>query len=538
MLKNKAIIYKVFPAALIVGAIVLIFSCFLKNNKGSLKLQIKTNPVIMPAAYKVYSNSELLGGKYFLFKALLTNDFNKTLNNVVVKYSIPGFVDWTVIGSFGKINPGQNVTIACYPKFDKSIVERNTRSKENFILNISWDGASKNEIIERNYSFDLLSVNEIAYTSIDNDEITSYADLFDNKELFACWVTPNDPIIQLYTSLIQSEILKGEKAAVTKTVDDAILVLYGIYEMTKKTNMVYSSTKGIPSEIKGIETTIQNLRLPREVIVGNTGLCIELSLLYASVISKIGLNPIIFLQPGHAFPGIEIDGNYYAIEATMIGGEGLGYSGSFEEALQTGMDNLKSFFEEYFYQGQGFILKINELQEIGILPMELKDDQYSKSLFEDRFKNKNNFNNKINHIENNNKNSFSNNNRFNGRFSVMIPNGWNTFYYPYQNFPSLTAIIVSPDNNIVINIFDIPANSVNNAMVLLYNEFYRNGVVFEYNINGQQASGYTYSSLANTQWVGKIGNVDGGYRLICISSNVNSFKNYYTIINEIYNSIK
>src|SRR5699024_6657224 len=126
---------------------------------------------------------------------------------------------------------------------------------------------------------------------------------------------------------------------------EGVRFLNGIYQATLVSHMVYSGTSGVPAKIDDVSSIIQSIRLPREVITGKTGLCIELSILYASILMDAGLDPIIYLIPGHAYPGFKMNGNYYAIESTSIGGEGIGGRSSAEEAFQTGMKNLNEFFQ-------------------------------------------------------------------------------------------------------------------------------------------------------------------------------------------------
>jgi len=185
--------------------------------------------------------------------------------------------------------------------------------------------------------------NDLIYSSLPSEEIVGYNDMFDNMALIPCFITPEDPIMKYYTQQVQQKVLKGEAASVYQTDEEAVRFLAGVYDATLMAGMVYSGTKGIPVDIGDVSSLIQHIRLPREVVTGNTGLCIELSTLYCSVLSCAGLDPIVFMVPGHAYPGIRINGNYYAIEATMIGGEGLGGSSNSQEALEQGMKQLQEF---------------------------------------------------------------------------------------------------------------------------------------------------------------------------------------------------
>jgi len=143
--------------------------------------------------------------------------------------------------------------------------------------------------------------------------------------------------------------------------------------------MVYSGTSGAQQEIGDIVSTQQKIRLPREVITGNTGLCIEMAFLYASVFASEGLDPVIFFVPGHAYPGVNVNGQYFAIEATAVGGAGLGYIATAEQALQAGMKELNEFMQKAQQGDPGYsLIDVKQLIGNGVHPMELTDDAFMR----------------------------------------------------------------------------------------------------------------------------------------------------------------
>jgi hypothetical protein len=76
----------------------------------------------------------------------------------------------------------------------------------------------------------------------------------------------------------------------------------------------------------------QRIRLPAEVLDQASGNCIELTLLYASVVEALGMQPAIIFVPGHAYVAVRVDAendNYYFIETTMIG------QATFQQAAST-----------------------------------------------------------------------------------------------------------------------------------------------------------------------------------------------------------
>lgn len=364
----------ILPVSLAAVGCILLVLYFFNFGKDNLDVEIDQANYIMPAAYKVYSNPQALNGEYYFFKMLLTNKGASTMHDVKLSYRVPGYIDWTDLESLPAIYPGQNVVTRCYPHFKDDIVNKMTQSQETAEIKIEYNsGKTKTE----SFGFNMMGRNQFVYTDIKPEEVTSYPDLMHNTQLLPCLVTPEDPIIKYYTAQVQQKLMQGEDASVSGKPEDAVKFLEELYAATLVCHMVYSGTEGIPQKLGDVSSTVQSTRLPREVVTGNTGLCIELSLLYASVLKSAGLHPIIFLIPGHAYPGILVNNQYYAIEATGVNGQGLGGVLSPDDALKLGMKNLNAFIQAAQQGDTRYLLiDVNDLESKGVIPMELADNDF------------------------------------------------------------------------------------------------------------------------------------------------------------------
>ena len=512
-----------------------------KSSTDDIDVTIEKASFIMPAAHRVYANPDAMDGKYYLFKAKITNNSSQTLEDVTVKYRIPNHIDWTELTVSGEMFPGQTLVVPCYPKFKNEITEKTTESVEKAEIEIVWDGAEEDDIIEEDFSFKLTNRNEYVYTGIKSEEISSWADMYDNDALIACFVTPNDPVVKYYTQNLQEKLLKGEAASVTRKPEDAVRFLGGIYEATRKSHMVYSGTKGIPKSTEDVQSIVQQVRLPREVITGNTGLCIELSVLYASVLSAAGIDPIIYMVPGHAYPGFRMNGQYYAIEATGIGGEGLGNIMSAEDAFKQGQKQLQEFIQMSQAGDPRYtIVDIHNVNTQGVTAMDLKDNDFMRKKVDDIVKSWSGGqqvqpnqprNPRINVPDrpirtNNNALSFS------------IPNGWQTMMHPLPQMPIVTAQVMAPDQMTTVTIYDIPVSNAQQAMTLISQNLYNYGMEVQYQINGNSLAGKTYSANGNFTWIGKAIRRQGGIRIVAVGALDYMYNQNSGIINQVYNSIR
>lgn len=367
---------KILPYILFFVGLGMVFFKPIYNRLAPAVLDIKisTPPVIMSSIYKVYANEDAFEGKYSLFKMVITNTSNVDAKNVEVQYKMSNFLDWTIAEKMPLVLAGQTVVVNCYPKFPDKMGEKTTDSKENVKLVIKADNI---KTIENNFTITVKSRNSFMYNFLPADEIRTAAEYYDNVPLLACLVTPNDPVIKYYTQQIQQKILKGETAGVGNNEAEGVRFLKGIYNATLLAHMVYSGTSGVPESFNDVNSIVQNIRMPREVVTGKTGLCIELSLLYASIMANAGMDPVIYLVPGHAYPGFKMNNNYYAIESTAIGGEGLGGSKTADEAFDMAMNNKEAFIQKLQEGDERYnVIDIRENIKLGAVAPELKDDDF------------------------------------------------------------------------------------------------------------------------------------------------------------------
>jgi len=110
----------------------------------------------------------------------------------------------------------------------------------------------------------------------------------------------------------------------------------------------------------------QRVRLPEDSIQSRSANCIDCSVLIASILEHIGLNPAIVLIPGHAFLAWETwqgSRKYQFLETTML------QTSTFEESLRKGWEEWQMFLG-LSTPKKGF-LDVALLRKDGIFPMTL-----------------------------------------------------------------------------------------------------------------------------------------------------------------------
>ncbi|MCB1100567.1 MAG: hypothetical protein KDN22_33705, partial [Verrucomicrobiae bacterium] len=343
--------------------------------------QFEVPPYVMSCGYKVYKDPEVMDGRFWVAKSTLKNESEHSLYDLEIACRIPGFTEWEHPRKFPEMLGGQTLTHCYYPNLPDSVVNKTTRDRELIDVRIRYRPSKDAEIVEetRQLPFTLLGRNQLAYTDIPEEEIILPSDRFEVTFFDACLVTPHDPIIRYLTQRIQQRM--GGSNAISGQREDVQKFIKAVYDTLADCGVRYGGTSGLPEEVGGINTVVQEVRLPREVIAGTAGLCIELSNLFASICSSEGLRSQIFLTNNHAWPAVQLsDGTYLAVEATMLG------TGTFEQAFEVGfmstMAHLNGgYFETKTQDGQTVskslvpmqIMDVKTVHDLGIRPVELAD---------------------------------------------------------------------------------------------------------------------------------------------------------------------
>src|SRR5450755_2125017 len=120
----------ILPFVLLLAGFLFILFPFLFSWRN-IDLTIKPAAFIMPAAYKVYGNPNVAGGRYNLFSAIIKNTGFFEINNLRLQYRVPKYIDdWKDVPTPTDLQPGQELVVTCFPVFNQAITAHKTLSKE------------------------------------------------------------------------------------------------------------------------------------------------------------------------------------------------------------------------------------------------------------------------------------------------------------------------------------------------------------------------------------------------------------------------
>jgi hypothetical protein len=163
----------------------------------------------------------------------------------------------------------------------------------------------------------LLARNAAPLTVLD-PKTGRYQDL---TQYFGAFVTPNDPMVMAFLAKVRDHHpgkqlagYQGDRAGVVAQVK----AVYEAVAAEVDVSYVNSTIAFSPTDT----VAVQRVRLPRDVLADGAANCIDGTVLLASLLEAMSLNPGIVTVPGHAFLAFEEwadSGDWKFVETTMLG---------------------------------------------------------------------------------------------------------------------------------------------------------------------------------------------------------------------------
>jgi len=313
-------------AALLGAAGLLCCALYFLRGGGNGKLTYDDRTVrksLMTFAYKIYGDPSVENGRFFLSKIVFHNEGTGTVHDLSVSYQIPDYVPWTTPETQSELPAGQTLVRLFYPQLPSKVTQLTTDTTTALETKIHYSnekGESKDEVLRD--PLILRGVNQFEYTDLPESELETYYDRTAQTEVEVAMVTPNDPVVKEFVAEVTKRT--GGTLAGIETRDpseqfkEAWQFMKATYDYMCETGMRYTSNEGVPSANGDVRTLIQTVRMPRDVILTNQGLCVELAILWSSILQYVGLDSSLVFIPGHCYVRVSVAGQTMAIECTAI----------------------------------------------------------------------------------------------------------------------------------------------------------------------------------------------------------------------------
>ena len=179
---------------------------------------------------------------------------------------------------------------------------------------LSLDGAPAETRTQR---VRVRSVNDALYFI---DEEADEDDL-DFNWLFAAYVNEEHPAVQqILKEALDAGVVDNFSGYQEGNPDDVLKQVYAVWHVLQSRGIRYSNITRTASEHANVMS--QHVRFIDESLAMTQANCVDGSVLFASVLRKIDITPVLVLVPGHMFLGFALDeeGEEWAyLETTMLG---------------------------------------------------------------------------------------------------------------------------------------------------------------------------------------------------------------------------
>jgi hypothetical protein len=327
-------------------------------GEPQIALTLRSHKNVMAALYKMYADSEVANGRYWVAKTVIKNTGTAPMRDVKVTYGLGEYADTFTSRPYSVVMPQGAVVDCYYPLFSSKVAQVKTRTPMQLSVKVEYkDAAGKTHTEERSERLALLGINQFQFSNLSEEEKTdSWFDTNNNAPLLAAYVTKiDDPVKQLAGYISEAA---GGVAAEGKF-EDGIKWLRAAYNTELLNNIVYQTPS---SNAVDAGVFAQDIKYPRDVLRAKSGTCIDLAILYATLAESVGMHAYLMLVPGHCFSVINVSGQMIAVENTGLGGGNQ--RASFDQMVKYGMQEM----QEYMKQGRYYLIDIDAQQGAGHIP--------------------------------------------------------------------------------------------------------------------------------------------------------------------------
>jgi transglutaminase-like putative cysteine protease len=272
-------------------------------GKPQISIDVVVVPEVMPAVYKIYSGTE----GNFLAKTVIKNNGSTPVTNFHISYKIPGYVETAGQEDYPIILPGETVNDYCYPTFDADqMAGIHSQTRAELDVNYTYDGGTGVKGTSKFFAF--LGHNDWIRTQLPQESRLTFSDGVDNAPMLAAFVTKDDPTV----NKVAKQLTPGIFTATDSGTWDAVYAVYNAIRDARYRYITESSAFWTQDA--------QEVQLPSETLANGAGNCVDLSVLFSSMLEAVGVKTYLCLSTGHCQFGFQLpeSGEWYVVEETMV----------------------------------------------------------------------------------------------------------------------------------------------------------------------------------------------------------------------------
>jgi hypothetical protein len=217
---------------------------------------------------------------------------------------------------------GKNYAIA--PKINYKF-DRLRKVTQQVPMNVAFELDVEGEFAgEKTETLQVRSINDCPF-AVSNSEETlddenTPAGSSEMGWMFAAYVNENHPLLdKILQEALETKIVSGFRVT-THEHDETVKQVFAIWSALQKRGLQYSSTTTTPG---GSETVLsQYVRFLDQSLASTQANCVDGSVLFASILRKISIEPFLVTVPGHMYVGFYLGAGksqFAGLETTILG---------------------------------------------------------------------------------------------------------------------------------------------------------------------------------------------------------------------------
>ncbi len=290
---------------------------------------------------------------------------------------------------------GESYTIKPRIKFKYDVLAKRLQTSPvtvTFTVELGED-----EPEEKTETLTLRSVNDCPFWVVEDDKN------HDLSFMFAAYVNEQHPFVdQLLREALNTEVVDSFTGYQSGSQTEVYRQAYALWTALSARDVRYSSITTSAAEADSVSS--QHVRLIDESINNGQANCVDGSVLMASLLRKIGIEPMLVLVPGHCYLAFSLDEEgreLAALETTLIGtvieesaanvggledvvaedGQDENSWKTFAAAVAMGVENLKKDAGKFKDPDEANykIISVAAARKLGILPIAFQSNQKLKA---------------------------------------------------------------------------------------------------------------------------------------------------------------
>ena len=205
-------------------------------------------------------------------------------------------------------------------KFDR-LRQTTQQMPMNVTFEVEIDGESAGEKPE---TLQVRSINDCPFAVANSEETLDDENFIAGSAelgwMFAAYVNENHPMLdKILQEALETKIVGAFKVS-THEHDETLRQVFALWSALQKRGLQYSSTTTTPGGSETVQS--QFVRFVDQSLTNTQANCVDGSVLFASLLRKISIEPFLVTIPGHMYVGFYLGAGksqFVGLETTMLG---------------------------------------------------------------------------------------------------------------------------------------------------------------------------------------------------------------------------